>query len=152
MKCFWKVFIAVHDETRFHYAFNGARSVPVIGLNANLVYGQVNRQNWGSPSLFSSFTVKIQSPLNPVKEEHVKEVILPSIIVRPVRCSRTVNVSCWSAAPVTTTYHAKGSKIQKNWCTVTVAPTIGHHVGHSRTPANQSWDQVSGRSQRLLLG
>ena len=26
-------------------------------------------------------------------------------------------------------------KIQKNWCTVTVAPTIEHHGGHSRTPA-----------------
>ena len=25
----------------------------------------------------------------------------------------------------------------KNSCTVTVAPTIEHHVGHSRTPANQ---------------
>ena len=36
-------------------------------------------------------------------------------------------------------------KIQKNWCTVTVAPTIEHHGGHSRTPANQRWDQVPGR-------
>ena len=43
-------------------------------------------------------------------------------------------------------------KIQKNWCTVTVAPTIERHGGHSRTPANQRWDQVPGRSQRLLLG
>ena len=43
-------------------------------------------------------------------------------------------------------------KIQKNWCTVTVAPTIEHHGGHSRTPVNQRWDQVPGRSQRLLLG
>ena len=43
-------------------------------------------------------------------------------------------------------------KIQKNWCTVTVASTIEHHGGHSRTPANQRWDQVPGRSQRLLLG
>ena len=43
-------------------------------------------------------------------------------------------------------------KIQKNWCTVTVAPTIEHRGGHSRTPANQRWDQVPGRSQRLLLG
>ena len=43
-------------------------------------------------------------------------------------------------------------KIQKNWCTVTVAPTIEHHGGHSRAPANQRWDQVPGRSQRLLLG
>ena len=43
-------------------------------------------------------------------------------------------------------------KIQKNWCTVTVAPTIEHHGGHSRTPANQRWDQLPGRSQRLLLG
>ena len=34
-------------------------------------------------------------------------------------------------------------KIQNNWCTV--APTIEHHGGHSRTPANQSWDQVPGR-------
>ena len=25
-------------------------------------------------------------------------------------------------------------KIQKNWCIVTVAPTIEHHGGHSRTP------------------
>ena len=33
-------------------------------------------------------------------------------------------------------------KIQKNWCTVTVAPTIEHHGGHSRTLANQRWDQV----------
>ena len=36
-------------------------------------------------------------------------------------------------------------KIQKIWCTVTVAPTIEHHGGHSWTPANQRWDQVSGR-------
>ena len=36
-------------------------------------------------------------------------------------------------------------KIQKNWCTVTVAPTIEHHGGHSWTPANQRWDQVPGR-------
>ena len=43
-------------------------------------------------------------------------------------------------------------KIQNNWCTVTVAPTIELHCGHSRTPANQRWDQVPGRSQRLLLG
>ena len=43
-------------------------------------------------------------------------------------------------------------KIQKYWYTVTVAPTIEHHGGHSRTPANQRWDQVPGRSQRLLLG
>ena len=35
-------------------------------------------------------------------------------------------------------------RIQKNWCTVTVAPTIEHHGGHSRTPANQRWDQVPG--------
>ena len=33
-----------------------------------------------------------------------------------------------------------------------MAPTIEHHGGHSRTPANQRWDQVPGRSQRLLLG
>ena len=39
-------------------------------------------------------------------------------------------------------------KIQKNWCIVTVAPTIEHHGWHSRTPANQRWDQVPGRSQR----
>ena len=38
-------------------------------------------------------------------------------------------------------------KIQKNWCTVTVAPTIEHHGGHSRTPANQKWYQVPGRTQ-----
>ena len=43
-------------------------------------------------------------------------------------------------------------KIQKNWCTVTVTQTIEHHGGHSRTPAHQRWDQVPGRSQRLLLG
>ena len=42
-------------------------------------------------------------------------------------------------------------KIQKNWCTAPVALTIEHHGGHSRTPANQRWDQVPGRSQRLLL-
>ena len=35
-------------------------------------------------------------------------------------------------------------KIQKNRCTVTVAPTREHHGGHSRTPANQRWDQVPG--------
>ena len=28
-------------------------------------------------------------------------------------------------------------KIQKDWCTATVSPTIEHHGGHSRTPANQ---------------
>ena len=43
-------------------------------------------------------------------------------------------------------------KIQKNWCTVNVAPTIEYHGGHSQTPASQRWDQVPGRSQRLLLG
>ena len=43
-------------------------------------------------------------------------------------------------------------KIQKNWCTVTVAPTIEHHGGHWRTPANQRWDQVPGRNQSLLHG
>ena len=43
-------------------------------------------------------------------------------------------------------------KIQNNWCTVTVAPTIENHGGHSRTLANQRWDQVPGRSQSLLLG
>ena len=43
-------------------------------------------------------------------------------------------------------------KIQKNWCTVTVARTIEHHSGHSRTPENQRRDQVPGRSQHLLLG
>ena len=32
-------------------------------------------------------------------------------------------------------------KIQKNWCTVTVVPTLKHHGGHSQTPANQRWDQ-----------
>ena len=36
-------------------------------------------------------------------------------------------------------------KIQKNWCTVTVAPTIEYHGGHSRTSVNQWWDQVPGR-------
>ena len=40
-------------------------------------------------------------------------------------------------------------KIQKNWCTVTVAPTIEHHDGHSRTPANQRWDQVPRRSRNF---
>ena len=28
-------------------------------------------------------------------------------------------------------------KIQRNWCTVTVVPTIEHYGGHSRTPADQ---------------
>ena len=37
-------------------------------------------------------------------------------------------------------------KIQKNWCTVTVAPIIEHHGGHSRTPVNQGWDQVRSNS------
>ena len=41
-------------------------------------------------------------------------------------------------------------KIQKNWCTVTVAPTIEHHGGHSHTPAKQRWDQVPGRSQKTI--
>ena len=41
--------------------------------------------------------------------------------------------------------------IQKNWCTVTVVPTIENHDGHSRTPANKKWDQMPGRNQRLLL-
>ena len=45
----------------------------------------------------------------------------------------------------------QGCKIQKNWRTVTVALTIEHHGGHSRTPANQRWDQVPGRSQLLIL-
>ena len=47
-----------------------------------------------------------------------------------------------------TTHMGIQCKIQKNWCTVTVAPTIEHHGGHSRTPANQRRDQVPGRSQR----
>ena len=38
------------------------------------------------------------------------------------------------------TFHLE-CKIQKNWCTVTVAPTIEHHGGHSRTSANQRGDQ-----------
>ena len=46
-------------------------------------------------------------------------------------------------------YIAFQCKIQKNWCTVTVAPQIEHHGGHSWIPANQRWDQVPGRSQRL---
>ena len=46
----------------------------------------------------------------------------------------------------------KKCKIQNNWCTVTVAPTIEHQGGHSLTSANQRWDHVPGRSQRLLLG
>ena len=33
-------------------------------------------------------------------------------------------------------------KIQKNWCTVTVAPTIKHQGGNSRSPGNKSWYQV----------
>ena len=43
-------------------------------------------------------------------------------------------------------------KTQKNWFTVTVTPTIENHGGPIRTPANQRWGQVPGRSQRLLLG
>ena len=46
-------------------------------------------------------------------------------------------------------------KIQTNWCTVTVAPTIEHNGGHSRTPANQRWDQVPGRkgkTEEIWLG
>ena len=35
-------------------------------------------------------------------------------------------------------------KIQKNWCTVTVEPTIEHHAGHSRTPS-----KVLGNCKRL---
>ena len=42
-------------------------------------------------------------------------------------------------------------KIQKNWCTITLAPTIEHHGGLSRTPANQRWDQVPGRSSVSCL-
>ena len=48
----------------------------------------------------------------------------------------------------TSIYDKRVCKIQKNWCTVTVAPTIEYHGGHSRTPANQKWDQVPGSSQR----
>ena len=32
-------------------------------------------------------------------------------------------------------------KIQKNWCTVSLAPTIEHHAGHSWIPAIKSLDQ-----------
>ena len=39
---------------------------------------------------------------------------------------------------------SKKSKIQKNWCTVTVAPTIEHHGGHSRTPANRGETRCPG--------
>ena len=36
-------------------------------------------------------------------------------------------------------------KIQKNWCTVTVASTIEHHGGHSRTPcSNNCFESTSG--------
>ena len=38
----------------------------------------------------------------------------------------------------------KECKIQKNWCSDTVAPTKEHHDGHSSPPANQRWDQVPG--------
>ena len=44
-----------------------------------------------------------------------------------------------SASPYVVRSHQKRiveCKIQKNWCTVTVAPTIEYHGGHSRTPAN----------------
>ena len=43
-------------------------------------------------------------------------------------------------------------KTQKNWCTVTTAPTIENHGGHSWTPVNQRRDQAPGRSQSLLPG
>ena len=36
-------------------------------------------------------------------------------------------------------------KIQKNWCIVTVAPTIEDHGRHSRTPAKQRWDGLNNR-------
>ena len=42
-------------------------------------------------------------------------------------------------------------KIQKSWCTVTVTPTIEHHSGHPRTPANQRWDQVPGRRSKSVI-
>ena len=61
--------------------------------------------------------------------------------------------SNWAGLSVCNCRHTgKWCEIQKNWCTVTVAPTIEHHCGHSRTPANQRRDQVPGRSQRHLLG
>ena len=44
-------------------------------------------------------------------------------------------------------YSSIQCKIQKNRCTVTVTTTIEHHGGHSRTPVNQRWGQVPGRSQ-----
>ena len=39
-------------------------------------------------------------------------------------------------------------KIQKNWCIVTVTPTIEHHGGHSRI---QRIDQVPGRYSCTIL-
>ena len=56
--------------------------------------------------------------------------------VLPLRCQK-LGISCFQC------------KIQKNWCTVAVAPTIEHHGGHSRTPTNQRWDQVPGRSRDI---
>ena len=35
-------------------------------------------------------------------------------------------------------------KIQKHWCTVTVAPTIEHRGGHSRTPATRGETRCPG--------
>ena len=42
-------------------------------------------------------------------------------------------------------------KIKKNWCTVTVAPTIEHHGGHSRTPAYQSHQNFDNTTNPLLM-
>ena len=35
-------------------------------------------------------------------------------------------------------------KIQKNWCTVTMAPTIDHHGGHSWTPVTRGETRCPG--------
>ena len=84
----------------------------------------------------------------PGLSDHDDIMIGTSIIPRTRRPVRR-QIYLWSKAHLPgmkrelKEYLQQSCKIQKNW-TVTLAPTIEHHGWHSRTPANQRWDQVPG--------
>ena len=80
------------------------------------------------------------------------KIIILLIQIEIQNIKNNLKIVHWLTLQNGTSFLEQLCKIQKNWCTVTVAPTIEHHGGHSWTPVNQRWDQVPGRSQRLLLG
>ena len=94
--------------------------------------------------------------LNLPFNKNIMRYFFKSMFHNPIPCDDAFPLKIFDLVTFTVTFdqHLKyiKSKLQKNWYTVTVAPAIDYHGGHSRTPANQRWDQVPGRSQHLLLG